>query len=112
MELAKRDIKIDILKRVLEERNKFLIDKNKEIQSTSKNNTFLVEVAEDYSKYYKAIKQQKIEQQNAFELLSKYISETSKTIGQTKEALQQSKVQQEQIMTHIQRLRKEIDEII
>lgn len=112
MELAKRDIKIDILKRVLEERNKFLMDKNKEIQHSSKDNTFLLEVAEDYSKYYKTIKKQKLEQQNAFEILSKYISDASKTIGQTEEALRHSESQQQQITAQIQRLRKEIDEII
>ena len=112
MDLAKRDIRIDILKQVLAERNKFLLDKNKEIQHSSKDNTFLVEVAEDYSKYYKTIKKQKLEQQNAFEILSKYISDTSKTIGQTEETLRQGESQQRQIMSQIERLRKEIDEII
>lgn len=111
MELAERDIKIDILKRVLEERNKFLMDKNKEIQRSSKDNTFLLDVAEDYAKYYNTIKKQKLEQQNAFELLSKYISDTSKVIGQTEEALRQSNEQQRQISAQIHRLRKEINEI-
>ena len=112
MDLAKRDIRIDILKQVLAERNKFLMDKNKEIQRASKDNTFLVEVAEDYSKYYKTIKKQKLEQQTAFEILSKYISDTATTIDQTKEALRHSETHQQQIMSQIERLRKEIDEII
>ena len=112
MELAKRDMKLDILKQVLEERNRFLMDKNKAIQQSSKDNTFLVEVADDYAKYYKSIKKEKSEQQRALELLSNYINETSKTIDQTIESLEQGKIQQQKILVHIERLRKEIDAII
>ena len=112
MELAKRDMKLDILKQVLEERNRFLMDKNKAIQQSSKENTYLVEVADDYARYYKSIKKEKIEQQRALELLSNYISETSKTIDQTNDSLEQSKIQQQKIVAHIERLRKEIDAII
>jgi methyl-accepting chemotaxis protein len=112
MDLAKRDIKLDILKQVLEERNKFLMDKNNAIKQASKENTYLVEVADDYARYYKSIKKEKSEQQRALELLSNYISETSKTIDQTNDSLEQSKIQQQKIVEHIERLRKEIDAII
>ena len=112
MELAKRDMKLDILKQVLEERNRFLMDKNKAIQQSSKENTYLVEVADDYARYYKSIKKEKREQQRALVLLSNYISETSKTIDQTNDSLEQSKIQQQKILAHIERLRKEIDAII
>ena len=112
MELVKRDMKLDILKQVLEERNRFLMDKNKAIQQSSKENTYLVEVADDYARYYKSIKKEKSEQQRALELLSNYISETSKTIDQTNDSLEQSKIQQQKILAHIERLRKEIDAII
>ena len=112
MELAKRDMKLDILKQVLEERNRFLMDKNKAIQQSSKENTYLVEVADDYARYYKSIKKEKSEQQRALELLSNYINKTSKTIDQTNASLEQGKIQQQKILAHIERLRKEIDAII
>ena len=111
MELAKRDMEVDILKQVLEERNSFLLAKNKEIQQSSKYNTFLVEVADDYANYYKSIRKEKIEQQRELELLAKYISDTSKSIDQQNDSLEQCKIQQQKILGYIERLRKEIDAI-
>lgn len=112
MDLAKNDMRIEILKKVLDERNKFLADKHKEIQQSSKENKFLVDVAEDYSKYYKAMKKQKLEQRDALEVLNKYINDTAITLRHSKEILSHNKIQQEEIVTQIDRLRKEMDEII
>lgn len=109
MDLAVRDRNIDILRQVLEERKQFLIDKHSEIKQVSKENKLLIDVAEDYSKYHYIIKKQKMEQCAALELISRYISDTAGTLEQTEEVLAESKLQQQQIQTQIQRLREDIE---
>lgn len=112
MNLALRDKYIDILRQVLEERNMFLLDKQREIKQVSKENKLLIYVAEDYSKYHSILKKQKLEQCAALELLSNYISKISNTMNHTEEVLAQSKSQQQQIQMQMHRLREDIDNLI
>ena len=52
MELAKRDQKIELLRDLLDDRKHFLKERNQQLQEASKDNEFLVEVAEDYARFY------------------------------------------------------------
>jgi hypothetical protein len=112
MEVAKRDIVLLSLHKILDDKRRFLRLKTNDIQKSSQDNEFLLEVAQDYSKYHTYIKQQKIEQTEALQLLSDYISKTTNTLQQTEEVLAQSRKQQEHISHYIHRMRQEIDAMI
>ena len=112
MSLATRDIKIDILRQVLQDSLESMNNKSIDIQTTSKENAFLIDIANDYSKYNTVIKKQKMDQIAMFDTLSQYISKISETMDKTDNVLRQSKKQQHQIMGEIHRLRKELDDII
>lgn len=112
MEIAKRDIVLLSLHKILEDKRRFLRLKTNDIQKSSQDNEFLLEVAQDYSKYHTYIKQQKIEQTEALQLLSDYISKTTNTLQQTEEVLAQGRKQQEHISHYIHRMRQEIDAMI
>ena len=112
MEVAKNDLVLMSMHKILDDKQRFLMLKTNDVQKASKDNDFLLEVAKDYSKYHTYIQQQKIEQMKALELLSDYISNTTNTLQQTEEVLAQSKKQQEYISHYIRRMRQEIDEMI
>lgn len=112
MNLAARDKNIDVLRQVLEERKSFLIDKTREIKQVNKENSWMLRVADDYYKYHSIIKKQKMDQAVALELISKYISEISGDVGQSQEILAQSKIQQQELQTQIERLRDDIEKLL
>tara|TARA_A100001011_G_scaffold328686_1_gene353543 strand:- start:7081 stop:7425 length:345 start_codon:yes stop_codon:yes gene_type:complete len=112
MDLAKRDQKIELLRNLLDDRKQFLKERNTQLQDSSKDNEFLVEVAEDYARFYLTIKQQKQAQIAALMELSKYISKVTSDINESDQLLQQSRAQQKEIQEKIVALRKELEEII
>ena len=112
MDLAKRDQKIELLRNLLDDRKHFLKERNQQLQDSSKDNEFLVEVAEDYARFYSTIKQQKQEQIAALMELSRYISKVTSDINESDQLLQQSRVQQKEIQEKIVALRKELEGII
>ena len=112
MDLAKRDQKIELLRDLLDDRKRFLKERNQQLQESSKDNEFLVEVAEDYARFYSTIKQQKQEQIAALMELSRYISKVTSDINESDQLLQQSRVQQKEIQEKIVALRKELEGII
>ena len=112
MDLAKRDQKIKLLRDLLDDRKHFLKERNQQLQEASKDNEFLVEVAEDYARFYSTIKQQKQAQIAALMELSRYISESANQLQDADQLLKDSKVQQKEIQEKIVALRKELEEII
>lgn len=112
MDLAKRDEKIEILRDLLEDRRCFLNERNKQLQESTRDNEFLVDVANDYARFYATIKKQKQSQIAALMELSRYISESANQLQESEHLLEQSKVQQKEIQDKIVSLRKELDDII
>ena len=113
MDLAKRDEKIEILRDLLEDRRSFLNERNKQLQESTRDNEFLVDVANDYARFYATIKKkQKQSQIAALMELSRYISESANQLQDSEHLLEQSKIQQKEIQDKIVSLRKELDDII
>lgn len=110
--LAERDLKIDILRKVLKESLEYMNSKSDNIQTISQDNEFLIDVAKDYHTYNSIIKQQKIKQMELFETLNQYISTITDTMSKTDNILKQSENQKYQIMKEIKSLKKEINDII
>ena len=111
MDIASRDKQIYILRQVLKDKHNFLNEKTNEIKNISKENKLMMDVAEDYYKFNYIIKKRKIEQCVSLDVISKYISDISNTLDNAAEILDESKWQQQEIQTHMDRLRDEIDHL-
>ena len=81
------------------------------VREKQKQNKFLTGVVEDYIKYYKYIKKQKVEQEEALRIISDYIDSISQDTELTKELLAQSKQDQIDILAKMQQIKREVDKI-
>jgi translation initiation factor 2B subunit (eIF-2B alpha/beta/delta family) len=111
MQLACKDV---IQRRIVEEirkRENILLNTYKTLQATANDNEIFQSVLDDYEKYYDNIKEQKEKQSFALKNISDYlenkISETS-DLNNQEEIL---KDEQRQILTKLDKLRNELDEI-
>lgn len=109
MELAKRDLTVQLLKHEIASKKKFLVDKVNELHGVQKDNEFLGEIVEDYSNFKKHILKEKREQYEALRLISTYIDNLKNSIDITDHELRESNYQQKTLMGEINRLKKEID---
>lgn len=82
-----------------------------QVREKQKQNKFLTGVVEDYIKYYKYIKKQKVEQEEALRIISDYIDSISQDTEITKELLEQSKNDQKSILAKMQQIKREVDKI-
>ena len=112
MELAKRDAKIELLKQELEERRSFLMNKAKEVHDVSKENVFLVDVAQDYMSILGPMKREKEAQLKALKELSSYISKVTSDINESEQILQQSKHQQTELRREIETIQAQLREMV
>jgi len=83
----------------------------KEVREKQKQNKFLTGVVEDYIKYYKYIKKQKVEQEEALRIISEYIDSISQDTEITKGLLEQSKDDQKNILAKMKQIKREVDKI-
>lgn len=111
MELAKRDLNIQDMQQQLGYRRQMLLDKRDDLRKIQGDNKYLVGIANDYERYYKAIKIERIRQSEAFELISKYISNIASDTNVTDQLVTESRRQQREIMHEIDRLRVELDKM-
>jgi hypothetical protein len=111
MELAKRDLNIRALQQELDYRRNMLLDKRNNLRQIQGENKYLIDIANDYERYYNAIKDERKKQHEAFELLSKYISNISSDTTITQHLVEQSRTQQKEITKEIDRLRVELDKM-
>lgn len=112
MNLAIRDLNIDALRKELECRKRFMLEKHREIEKTKDENAYLQGVAEDYMTYKNHLLKQKREQLRALKTISEYISETSSNIKQSEHVLQESRMQQREILEDIEKIKSEINELL
>ena len=112
MELAKRDVKIQLLKNELEERRKYLMDKAKEVQDVSKENVFLVDIARDYMSILGPMRREKEEQLKALKELSSYISKVTSDIKESEHLLDKSRQQQDVLRREIESIQGQLREMV
>ena len=73
--LAERDLYLVHIDTLMDEKRKMLLEKQKTLQQTAKENEYLEMVRNDYRKYYNHIVKQKEDQINAMNYLKQYIDE-------------------------------------
>ena len=110
--LENRDNQLLQIENLIDAKRKMLIDKQKKFKNISKQNEFLSEVKQDYSKYYGYIVKQKQDQMSALSMLNTYIKDLTVSGTLSKNNIDDAKNEQQKILTEINSIKNGIDDII
>lgn len=107
-----RDEQFMQIQELIEFKRKMLIDKQKKLKFITKQNHFLEEVKNDYSKYHSYISQQKRDQIRALEMLDEYIKDLTLSGKLTKHNIEDAKQEQHHILREVKSIKKSLDSMI
>jgi hypothetical protein len=110
--LVERDLYLVHIDTLMDEKRKMLLEKQKTLQQTSKENEYLEMVRNDYRKYYNHIVKQKEDQINAMNYLNKYIDEIIVNGKLTDVDLENAKMEQDELIQEMGNIKGKLDEII
>jgi len=110
--LVERDLYIVHIDTLMEEKRKMLLEKQKTLQQTAKENEYLEMVRNDYRKYYNHIVKQKEDQINAMNYLNQYIDEIIVDGKLTDVDLENAKMEQAELIQEMANIKGKLDEII
>ena len=100
------------LQEVIKLKRDFLLNKQKKIKEIKKNNHFLEEIKNDYSKYSDYIMNQKQEQIKALDLLKNYVDDLTTSGDLSDENIKDAKHEQKKIISEINKIKENLNEII
>ena len=100
------------LQEVIKLKREFLLNKQKKIKEIKKNNHFLEEIKNDYSKYSDYIMNQKQEQIKALDLLKNYVNDLTTSGDLSDENIKDAKHEQKKIISEINKIKENLNEII
>jgi len=112
LDLATRDLYLQKIQDQILAKRQLLLNKQKMLQKTSKQNTFLHDVQKDYSKYYNFIIQQKENQIRSMNIIKQYLNDIVVSGKLTKKDIDEAKHEQENILGEIDHIKGSLDEII
>ena len=110
--LAERDLYLVHIDTLMDEKRKMLLEKQKTLQQTAKENEYLEMVRNDYRKYYNHIVKQKEDQINAMNYLKEYIDEIMVNGKLTDMDLENAKMEQDELIQEMDNIKGKLDEII
>jgi len=110
--IMQKDQQFLYMQQLIEQKRNMLLQKQKHLKKAVKQNEFLELVKNDYAKYYDYIAQQKREQINALELLSKYVQDLNSTNQMSKYNVKDAQAEQKKILAEIDSIKKGLDEIM
>jgi hypothetical protein len=110
--LAERDLYLVHIDTLMDEKRKMLLEKQKTLQQTAKENEYLEMVRNDYRKYYNYIVKQKEDQINAMNYLKQYIDEIIVDGKLTDVDLENAKMDQDELIQEMDNIKSKLDEII
>ena len=109
--LAERDLYLVHIDTLMDEKRKMLLEKQKTLQQTAKENEYLEMVRNDYRKYYNHIVKQKEDQINAMNYLKQYIDEIMVNVKLTDTDLENAKMEQDELIQEMADIKSKMDEI-
>jgi hypothetical protein len=111
--LSERDIKIQKLKNVIENRNKLLREIYTSIRNSTEENRYLKGVVRDYTNYYANMKKQKEKQLEGLIKLEHYIDTIlqKNSNNQSSSVLRQAQEDKKEIVREIKKIKREIDDM-
>jgi hypothetical protein len=110
--LAERDLYLVHIDTLMDEKRKMLLEKQKTLRQTAKENEYLEMVRNDYRKYYNHIVKQKEDQINAMNYLKQYIDEIMINGKLTDVDLENAKMEQDELIQEMDNIKGKLDEII
>jgi hypothetical protein len=110
--LARRDIEFMHIQKLIDVKKKFLIEKQKKLRFITKQNCFLEEVKNDYSKYYQYVSKQKEDQIKALELINEYIKNLTISGQLSNQNIKDAKEEQRKILMEMKSIKSSLDYII
>ena len=110
--VKERDAQLIRIHELIEVKRNMLINKQKKLQLITKQNHFLEEVKNDYSKYYNYINQQKRDQIRALEALDEYIKDLTISGKLSKHNIEDAKQEQHHILREVKSIKKGLDFMI
>lgn len=110
--LEKNDEKFMHIQELIDAKRNFLLEKQKKLRFITKQNHFLEEVKNDYSKYYGYVAEQKQNQIKALQLLENYISDLTKSGSLTRHNIEDAKEEQRKILREMKQIKSSLDSII
>ena len=112
VDLAKRDKLLGDMEAQLYAKRFMLLQKREALKNSVKQNRFLEDVKRDYDNYHEFLVSQKREQMDALEYINNYISDITKEGDLSDEKIKETRVQQEWILSELQKIKKDLDDII
>ena len=112
VDLAKRDKILGDMEAQLYAKRFLLLQKREALKNSMKQNRFLEEVKKDYDNYHEFLVTQKKEQIDALEYINKYISDIQNEGNLNDEKINETRVQQEWILSELKNIKKDLNEII
>jgi hypothetical protein len=112
MSLANRDLCISQIETQIESKKKLLLEKQKILKKSIKQNDLLTHVKNDYIKYYQFIIQQKIQQMKAMEILNQYLHQLTVSGNLSSNNIKDAKREQQNIMNEIHSIQYSLDKLI
>ena len=109
--LVERDLYLVHIDTLMDEKRKMLLEKQKTLQQTAKENEYLEMVRNDYRKYYNHIVKQKEDQINAMNYLKQYIDEIMVNGKLTDTDLENAKMEQDELIQEMADIKSKMDEI-
>ncbi len=112
LSLAERDLYLVHIDSLIDEKRRMLLEKQKTLQETAKENEYLEMVRNDYRKYYNHIVKQKEDQINAMNYLKQYIDEIMVNGKLTDADLENAKMEQDELIQEMADIKSKLDEIV
>lgn len=112
VDLAKRDKILGDMEAQLYGKRFLLLQKREALKNSMKQNRFLEEVKKDYDNYHEFLVTQKKEQIDSLEYINSYISDIQNEGNINDEKINESRVQQEWILSELKNIKNELNEII
>ncbi len=100
------------IQELIDAKKSMLLEKQRKLNRISKQNRFLEEVKNDYSKYYSYISQQKKDQIRALEVLDEYIKDLTLSGKLTKNNIEDAKEEQYKILREVKTIKKNLDYVV
>ena len=110
--LEKKDNEFMQIQQLIDEKKKFLIEKQKKLRFITKQNRFLEEVKNDYSKYYGYISKQKEDQIKALSLINEYIQNLTISGQLSIQNIKDAKEEQKKILMEMKSIKSSLDSMI
>ena len=100
------------LQELIEAKRKMLLDKQKNFTVLTKQNHFLRDMKDDYSRYYKHIAQQKEDQMAALNLLKEYVHDLTTSGSLTRNNIKDAEMEQEKLLREVKTIKASLDSLV